>query len=980
MNIVRKIVLIGVCLVIPAILLADLASAVSADSLYVYDLASAGTVVTNQAAANTNVPLTLTGAWSSSQNGVTFEGNTTDKQSSSYAKPSAGSTIAVAANQAVGAAVIFTQTAGCGTDSQNISQIGFFATGASQIKLQLSKCSGGKMYPECRIAGALTPSGTLAVRGTPVLSANTAYRLECVKTPDNGSSAEVIMRTTVVSTNQTTVNTFTIPDTGQISSTSYLSVGNKYPLTSLAKNTDQYKGLVTKVGYCKGASSAAAQACLESDVAIPETPVTATTADEVKYAYGNTRDEVVFSWHGSETKIYYGLTSDYGLETTANASAITPVDITGPFMEARLSGLALGTTYHYKIGTDGQDYTFKTAAADDGSFKAVAIGDTAPTTCRTYQSQLFQQVASQNADFLLHHGDMSIANECGNASVHQYHLDIENAFSRTTAYMPVWGNHEYGLPTADAPVGTVRDSLANYKGRSAIPNSQTVPNDTTTQTGHPGCGAEISSSTNTCQGEDWGWFRSGRVLFISVPELWPNAITDWATKAGAIMQQAQNDPTVDYIVTYGHRPLLSSTSYAMPTGYEAAFATLSAAYAPSTANPSGKYVLNLTGHRHNMEVFDNYQGITHVVNGGGGQGFLGFDTILDGSTFRMKHLGYSTLEYNAETHELTFSMICGPSATGETSTCTPNQVIYTKTFTRPATNPEPPVQNPASLNLTATDNASQREPGETYSYQVQITNQGDESATNTVVSTTLPDTLDIVNADGGQVNGQQVSWQLGDLTGGASVVRTLAVTVDQTATSGEAIETLFEANSDVTACGSASVCYATDLNTVYVTPPVPPLTEFVTNKSVEESLTGWTGTYGGSSAVSIARSSEASYDGLWSIKVLGLTGASNLNSGFNDGSTLLPSMTIGKTYNASVWVKPSMNAQQIVLRLREWNGTTLVTDNKVTLTAQGTGWQQITGQLTAAQNGTKFAYIVYAGDLDAGEYFYADNFSLTTAN
>jgi hypothetical protein len=400
--------------------------------------------------------------------------------------------------------------------------------------------------------------------------------------------------------------------------------------------------------------------------------------DEVKYAYGDTADTVVFSWRGSERTIWYGVDSSYGSQAVAVDSAITPVDIVGPFREVALSGLQPGTTYHYRIGESGQDSTFSTAPAATDSFRAISIGDTIASTCRVYQRQMNQLVLDQNADFMIHGGDIAIANECGEPAVHQYYLDIE-PFTRRSAFMPVWGNHEYGQPTANAPAGTPRDTLANYKGRSYIPNAQTVPSDTSTQTSHPGCGQEIGSPVNTCRGEDWGFFRAGGVLFISYPEPWSNAITDWQAKATAIMEQAHDDPSIDFIVTYGHRPVLSSTSWTPPAGYDAAFRALGDRFSP-TSRPDGKYVLNIAQHRHNLEVFDNYRGVTHVVNGGGGQGLLGFSTILTGSTFRLHHLGFSTLDYNADENQLTFRMICGPSISYERSTCTAGSTIFTKTF------------------------------------------------------------------------------------------------------------------------------------------------------------------------------------------------------------------------------------------------------------------------------------------------------------
>lgn len=669
------------------------------DSLYVYDLRNAAQTVDNSASVNQSATMQFAGDWSSTPEGVVFEGNTTSLQSGGHAAPSSGLVIDEPASASVGAAAIFTQTGGCGADSQNVSQIGPFASATSQIKLQLSKCRSGDMYPECRIAGQNTPTRQFALRGTPVLSEGASYKLECVKSPDQGGSSTVTMRTTDMATTTTTTDTFDIPATGPISSSRDVTAGNKYPIPSQSSNTDQFTGTITILGYCASSDVATTQSCLDTEVSTDSTPpteppvappteppveppVSSGSADEIKFSYGDTRDEVVFSWRGDADVIYYGTDQSYGNFSAASESDITPVDIEGPFMEARISGLSYGTTYHYKIGTDGADGTFTTAAGDNDDVYAVAIGDTIASDCRTYQNEMNSLITSMQPHMVLHHGDMSIANECGVPAVHQFYMDLQNSYSTFAAFMPVWGNHEYGKPTTHAPAGTPRDSLANYKGRSAIPNAQTVPNDSATKTSHPGCGAEIGSSVNTCRGEDWGWFRSGRVLFISYPEPWWKAIMDWRSKADALMTQAQNDPSIDFVVTYGHRPVISSTGYTPPKDWATAFSQLANSHSPSSTNPDGKYVLDLTGHRHNMEVFSDWNNLTQVVNGGGGQGLINFKTILNGSSFRAKHLGFSTLSYDAQSRTLTFAMVCGPSHSNQDVTCTAGDVLYTQQFSR----------------------------------------------------------------------------------------------------------------------------------------------------------------------------------------------------------------------------------------------------------------------------------------------------------
>ena len=682
-------VIIGVLL--GAMLPSNFSQAATTGSLYTYNLRGAGSVIANTAASNTAVSLQLNGDWSSTTAGVDFAGDLVSKQSVGYGKPSSGNTINVAANQAVGNAAEFAYElpngATCFPDSVNITQIGRFASGSSQVKIQLSKCgvSQTQVFPECRIAGSATPAKTFAVTGSQALQAGQAYRVYCLKAADPASGqASVTMKTVLlddVNGNQTTTNTFSIPKTGLIQSTTYLSVANKYPLATQANNSDQFTGTVSAVSYCSNATIAEVESCLTDELGTPIVVPPTTSVDEVKYAFGNTPDSVVFSWRGGENQLFYGPDETYGSVVTASPSAITPVDIAGPFMEASISGLTPGQTYHYKIGEEGVDATFRATPSATDSFKVVSIGDTIASTCRTYQTAMNQLVRDQQPYFMIHGGDLAIANECGVPAVHQFYTDIE-PLTRQAAFMPVWGNHEYGKPTSKAPTGTPEDTLANYKGRSFIPNAQIVPTDTVNATSDPGCGNESGSNVNTCYGEDWGWFVAGRVMFISYPETWTGAITDWQTKVTPLMQQAQDNPDIDFIVTYGHRPTLSSTGWTPPSGYTSVFSALGNTFSPS-ARADGKYVLNIAQHRHNLEAIPNYYGVTHLVNGGGGQGLINFQTPVAGSVFRAKRLGFTTLDYNAESRSLTLSMICGPDTSSQSTSCTVGSTLYTQTFSRP---------------------------------------------------------------------------------------------------------------------------------------------------------------------------------------------------------------------------------------------------------------------------------------------------------
>jgi hypothetical protein len=578
------------------------------------------------------------------------------------------------------------------------------------------------------------------------------------------------------------------------------------------------------------------------------TRVSATeVVDEIHYSYGENADEIVMDWHGAASVIEFGLTTEYGQQATAGLPSATPIDISGPFREAKLTGLQMSTTYHYRIG-GGPDNTFRTRPSAD--FTWVDVGDTGSTICTPWVADTHALIAAQQPSFVTHGGDIAYANVCGVPAVHRYYVDQE-AWSHTAAFQVVTGNHEYGAPVAEAPAGTPRESLLNYKGRSYLTHGQAVSNDSATQINHPGCGWETHSSTNTCRGEDWGWFRAGGVLYISYPEPSPNAMSDWKAAAQPLMAQAQSDASIDFVVTYGHRPAYTSLAGGEEATARTALDSLAQLYSPRTSNPAGKYVLNVAHHIHGAEVFGQINGLTHVTNGGGGEGSTTYSSPADpNSVFKTVHPSVTRGDYDAVHHTLHIRVLCGP--------------VFV---------PKP------------------REP-----------------------------------------------------------------------------------------CTYGSTIYSLDFPSAVSPPPPPPgPRQWIGNPGVETDLTGWAGRYGPSPELSVTRStSDGAHTGSAAVKVQGLSGAVDLKSGFSDSPRWVSSTVAGTTYSGSAWVKPQFAGQVLNLRLREWQGATLVSDKRVFLTATDTSWQQLSAQLVAAQAGSQLAFIVYADDLDAGESFLADDLSLTS--
>jgi uncharacterized repeat protein (TIGR01451 family) len=386
-------------------------------------------------------------------------------------------------------------------------------------------------------------------------------------------------------------------------------------------------------------------------------------------------------------------------------------------------------------------------------------------------------------------------------------------------------------------------------------------------------------------------------------------------------------------------------------------------------------VLNVNHHVHLLEAFKPIDGLVNITDGGGGAGQTNPSPLDPNSIFEMVHPGILSAHYSASQHSLTVNLLCGPAFTpNPKTTCTYGSTLYSQTFTRP--NSTPP---PAQLATTLSDNNSSPQLGQQITYTVGVSNHASGSTAQGVsTSITLPANESIVNANNGTVNGQTISWNVGNLGGGQTPVNEQVVAQLQTGNPGDAITaTAATAAADASCQTTGSVCTASDTDTI--TSP-PTAHQWIGNQGVETNMTGWTGTYGGSPFVTITRDSGAAHSGAYSLKVTGLTGASNLSNGFNDNPRWVLKTVTGTTYTQSAWVDPTFVGQKISLRLREWNVNTLVTDKFVTLTAAATGWQQLTQTLTAAGSGNQLSFAIYANSISAGQSFYADDFSLTTPN
>jgi parallel beta-helix repeat protein len=388
------------------------------------------------------------------------------------------------------------------------------------------------------------------------------------------------------------------------------------------------------------------------------------TADEIHYTFTGPTS-VTFDWRGTATAVQYGPTASYGATVTAHAPTPMPFSSAGPFQEADLTGLQAGITYHYSIG-GGPDTTFRTEAT--GSFRFDVAADVGSSAQYPNVGTTMAQIAADRPDFVLMVGDLTYGNVEGQAAVDQ-HFNDAMAWSQTAAYMPAWGNHEWETPAAD--------DLRNYKGRFALPSSQGA-------LGSPGPG---------CCDEDWSWFDAGGVRFISYPEPYSGASTwtAWASRADAIMAAAQSNPSVNYIVTFGHRPAYS-------TGFHPGEASL-ASVLDSLGDKYSKYVLNLNGHSHDYERFQPIHRITHITTGGGGSALEPPWASTDPRTaFRAMHLEHLRVDVTGT--GMRIDAICGPPTSQDDVSCAQGSVMDSYTIGTP-----PPLPPPTSTIYVDNGNA-----------------------------------------------------------------------------------------------------------------------------------------------------------------------------------------------------------------------------------------------------------------------------------
>jgi hypothetical protein len=723
-------------------------------------------------------------------------------------------------------------------------------------------------------------------------------------------------------------------------------------------------------------------------------PAHAAVADEIHFTH-NGQTAITFDWRAGSDSLFYGLSTSYGSLVLASPPSVMPFSSPGPFREAKLTGLTENTLYHYRIGAEGADHTFHTPLPRGASgFRFAVQADVGSAKDFTRVGPIQSMVVTAAPNFVFMIGDLTYANSVDITSVDAHFNDMM-VWSQDIAYQPEWGNHEYENPDVD--------NLANYKGRFDLANAQTSPN----------------APVGGCCGEDWYWFDYGCVRFIGIPEPYLGAWTDWASKVVPIMDAAQADPAIKFIVTFGHRPAYSTGYHPGETSLQSKIATLAAGHS--------KFVLNLAGHSHDYERTYKQSGVVHVTSGTGGSPLEaasgdckwpgGCPQPVWDANRAMHHV---LVYFDVASDHITGTVLCGPAdATRNDVTCSMGSVF--DSFTIPEPDRAPVVSAPTvdsgaegsqlTLNVKAADpnsdaiqslTADQLPPGAVFtpaadklSGTLTWVPPAGSAGTHVVffhASNALQGTAGTVLFVSSTNQAPTAGLTVSPLTGNAP----LSVTADASGSNdpegamsyyqfnfgdGSVVDTqggataqhLFgiggEYDVSVTATDGGGLTGATTQHvTVAVVPPGPNLTS---NPSFESSSSGWA-PYNGPTMSLVT----GGFDGSQACSIT--AGSASGSFGVNDSPNWVATTSAaGARYRISAWVRSAAATGEAKLRITEYQGATkigsTVFSNPVTL---GPSWKQLSLDFITGASGSTLDLQIVDFPVTTGETFVVDNVSI----
>ena len=293
--------------------------------------------------------------------------------------------------------------------------------------------------------------------------------------------------------------------------------------------------------------------------------------------------------------LYKSLTSTVVYGTSPNSLTNTATGIQSSYLESNYqditfwqhfvtaTGLSPSTTYYYKCGDpiDGWSpiYTFTTApeVGSTGEFKFAVYGDMGIANSQFTQSRLYSKSSSGELNFIFHIGDIGYADDYTDAmyeAVWDQWFATMQPVTSIIPYMVTPGNHEYSCYQPAGCSYATNFTVYNNRFKSILFFFFFVFQTNINQKSNYTVPYKESGGVNNM----WYSFDYGNVHFVSIdtetdypnaPE-GPSVFGDQLTWLQNDLAAAAQNPSIDWIVAGGHRPIYSSncafSSGQNPTG------------------------------------------------------------------------------------------------------------------------------------------------------------------------------------------------------------------------------------------------------------------------------------------------------------------------------------------------------------------------------------------------------------------------------
>ncbi len=261
--------------------------------------------------------------------------------------------------------------------------------------------------------------------------------------------------------------------------------------------------------------------------------------DQIKLSWsGDPHTSVVVVWHADRAEDASVVVSAGTASRTFDAERTYGAPIGGgAWLQADVSGLRPGTTYHYIVHSGSAKtpvYQFRTEPAGPHPIRFDVFADQGDCVHYAAACRVMDGIGQDRPDFVLGAGDLTYSDDSDNGpqAADTWADGIMRYYSTWAPLLPTPGNHEY-LPG---------DSIANYEGRFVLPGQR------------PGQSGPGRSSG------DYYSFTYGPVHVVALPERYIDM------KAGSRFQQwldadlrrAAADPAIKWRVAFDHRPFYST--------------------------------------------------------------------------------------------------------------------------------------------------------------------------------------------------------------------------------------------------------------------------------------------------------------------------------------------------------------------------------------------------------------------------------------